>query len=652
MRARLILWPLVLVTSLGMLPASAATSLTPVAVPDSKPVVQFEGSGWGHSVGMSQYGAYAQSQAGRGWRTILSHYYPGADFATTDNPEMRVGLSEGRASFDVEVPSSAPRKVLWKTCDAGANWSDCTLRVNQPPGSTYRVERNGSTLVIRDVGQTCASDNPSCNVVKKVPLSDGGSIRVRPTSGDTHVFAHNPNGGDKAYRWGQLEFSAKPGSSTWLRLVLAELPLELYLRGLGEVPSSWGDNGGMHALRAQATAARTYGLRFFESTTSSASGDCACHLGATPRHQVYVGYSKELDHYGDLWVQSVKDTAGTVLRHNGALISTVYSSSHAVRSENVEDSWAFGTSAIPYLRSVDDSWSADVDPGPSRYEGWSCSASNSAVASYLDSGVSRITAVAEGGGRTKGGTPYLLRVKGLDGDGNVVGVDWSGPTKGIAGASLRYDADRRVGLSVECPVRATKTNPSGEGTLPSQQLSRVGLAPFVDDDGSVHETNIARVAAAGITAGCSANGKRFCPADALRRDQMATLLMRSFEELEPIDGTRFSDTPEGNIHTPAINAIFEAGITNGCAPEKYCPRDSVTRAELATFLVRAIDGLEPADGTRFSDVAEGSTHAGTIAALADAGITNGCGGDKYCPHRAVTRQEMASLLVRALTWRP
>jgi hypothetical protein len=89
-----------------------------------------------------------------------------------------------------------------------------------------------------------------------------------------------------------------------------------------------------------------------------------------------------------------------------------------------------------------------------------------------------------------------------------------------------------------------------------------------------------------------------------------------------------------------------AGITTGCDDGRFCPAEQVTRAQMASTLRRA---LRLADGPpRFSDVDVRHAHAGAIWAIAAAGITTGCAPDRFCPDATVDRGQMASFLVRAL----
>ena len=118
------------------------------------------------------------------------------------------------------------------------------------------------------------------------------------------------------------------------------------------------------------------------------------------------------------------------------------------------------------------------------------------------------------------------------------------------------------------------------------------------------------------------------------------------------DGRGAFTDDDGSIHEPDINGLAASGITKGCNPPantEYCPQSPVTRAQMASFLVRAL-GLPPADTSPFTDTAA-SVHRHDIAALAQAGITKGCNppaNTEYCPEDPVTRAQMASFLVRAL----
>lgn len=173
---------------------------------------------------------------------------------------------------------------------------------------------------------------------------------------------------------------------------------------------------------------------------------------------------------------------------------------------------------------------------------------------------------------------------------------------------------------------------------------------FVDDNNSIHEANIEAIAATGITQGCNPPyNDQFCPSAAVTRAEMASFLARALDLADQTDGP-FTDIA-GSVHESAINAIAAADITRGCNPpdnDRYCPDKPITRAEMATMLTRAFS-LPPATPS-FTDLA-GSEHAAAIGAIAASGVTVGCNppdNDRFCPFQPVTREEMASFLARAL----
>ena len=114
--------------------------------------------------------------------------------------------------------------------------------------------------------------------------------------------------------------------------------------------------------------------------------------------------------------------------------------------------------------------------------------------------------------------------------------------------------------------------------------------------------------------------------------------------------TRFSDVDGGHPHAAFIERFAELGVTFGCdtGPLRYCPDDNVTRAQMASFLARAFD-LTAGEAAGFTDVDTGGVHSAAIDALAATRITHGCdtGPLRYCPRDDVTRAQMASFLIRA-----
>jgi len=179
---------------------------------------------------------------------------------------------------------------------------------------------------------------------------------------------------------------------------------------------------------------------------------------------------------------------------------------------------------------------------------------------------------------------------------------------------------------------------------------------FSDDNGNVHEGNIEAIAAGGITKGCNPpDNTLYCPGASVTRGQMAAFLVRALD-LPAASDDYFTDD-DGTLFESNINRMAAAGITSGCNPpdnDLFCPNDNVTRGQMAAFIVRAFEYTDPGPGGKFVDTA-GSIFETNINRLATAGITAGCNppeNDRFCPNDLVKRDQMASFLARALNLSP
>jgi len=164
---------------------------------------------------------------------------------------------------------------------------------------------------------------------------------------------------------------------------------------------------------------------------------------------------------------------------------------------------------------------------------------------------------------------------------------------------------------------------------------------FVDIADSAFKTEIRWAVEAGITRGCASD--RFCPLAPVTREQMASFLARVLG-LPSASGDYFTDDA-GSVHEPDINRVAEAGVTIGCGGSRYCPGATVTREQMASFLRRAYS-LPSTDRDYFTD--DGlSAHQADINRLAASGITRGCETSRFCPTAGVTREQMVTFLYRA-----
>lgn len=168
---------------------------------------------------------------------------------------------------------------------------------------------------------------------------------------------------------------------------------------------------------------------------------------------------------------------------------------------------------------------------------------------------------------------------------------------------------------------------------------------------------IERLYQAGVTGGCAASPTlRYCPENTVTRAQMAIFLLKgmhgsSFSPPEVGADTGFGDVPASHWAAAWIKQLAVEGITSGCGSGNYCPENSVTRAQMAVFLLKAKYGAgyaapEVGDSTGFDDVLTSHWAAAWVKQLATEGITGGCGSGIYCPENPVTRAQMAVFLVR------
>ena len=297
-------------TVLAALAGIAACAGQATAAPAAPTVFVLAGGGWGHGVGMSQWGAFGQARAGRDYRTILAHYYPGTTLGPSPvsvPPTLRVLVADGLGS--VSVTAQGPITVV----DAAGQKAHVDGQLTLGP-----------KLLLRPA--------PGAPTADPTPLADPVTLK---TAGGGRLVV-----GGKAYR-GSLRV-VRAGKKLQLVNVVS---LEAYLLGVvpGEMPKDWP----LDALKAQAVAARTYAIA---NLVEGRSFD----LYSDARSQLYYGANAEAP--GP--TRAVTETRGQVLSYDGAPAETFYFSSSGGKTLSALD--AFGQD-LPYLVSVDDPWD-DVSP--------------------------------------------------------------------------------------------------------------------------------------------------------------------------------------------------------------------------------------------------------------------------------------------------
>jgi stage II sporulation protein D len=265
------------------------------------------GHGWGHGIGMSQWGAYGYAKNGWTYKQILKHYYTGIAFDSRANVDIRVCLRRGLKKVKVSCPNDF-------TASAG------TTTLTIPAGQTA----------------TTTWADSAYHVVAGAATQDFATPPTfRPTKGLLRILTATDLGNTGSFR----------GVVRVLRfgdalMMIDQVPLESYLRGVvpHEVSPSWP----VEALKAQACAARAYALN---SRKPSSPWDVYCDV----RDQAYVGVGIE-DPNTDA---AVLATAGIVPTYDGKVISAYYFSCSGGHTENIEYGWP-GAAPVPYLKGVDD----------------------------------------------------------------------------------------------------------------------------------------------------------------------------------------------------------------------------------------------------------------------------------------------------------
>lgn len=161
--------------------------------------------------------------------------------------------------------------------------------------------------------------------------------------------------------------------------------------------------------------------------------------------------------------------------------------------------------------------------------------------------------------------------------------------------------------------------------------------------------SVAKLYARGITGGCAPNA--FCPSDHVTRGQMAAFLTRAMgvTNLPAPPAPTFADVPASHPFYTFVEAIARRGITSGCGGGNFCPDATITRGQMAVFLLSALgvnDPPQPA-AQSFADVPPTHPFYRWVEELKRRGITTGCAPNAFCPDAAVPREQMAAFLARA-----
>ncbi|MBJ7519313.1 MAG: SpoIID/LytB domain-containing protein [Solirubrobacteraceae bacterium] len=384
--------------------SALTVALLAAPVADAATRVIVRGAGFGHGVGLSQYGAYGFAKRGTDYRTIVKHYYRGTELRTLDAEQtVRVLLQTAGTVRVSNVRRIAGGRAL-------------------SPGTTYTARGFGSEIVLRtSAGRSVGRFAAPLRLVG----ADGG-LRLGGRAG---------NGVSNGRYRGDLEL--RP-TSVGVNAINA-VGLEDYVRGVisAESPASWP----AAALQAQAVVARTYAI------TTNKPGAGFDHYPDV-RSQVYTGIRAE---YASTDA-AVRATSRQVVTYQGKPVVTYFFSTSGGKTENVENSF-IGSDPKPWLKSVDDPYDS-VSPkhrwGPYR---WTPAQAKKRFGSWVKGSFRGVTVVRRGAsprivyadivgsrGRTRVSGPQIRARLGLDDTWvtfRVIGTTAKPPASTGGGASPR-----------------------------------------------------------------------------------------------------------------------------------------------------------------------------------------------------------------------
>ncbi|MGC4084718.1 MAG: SpoIID/LytB domain-containing protein [Vicinamibacterales bacterium] len=352
-------------------PAQAATT-----VPSSFVI---RGSGAGHGVGMSQYGAYQLARTGSTAAQILGYYYPGISVGTANNKPRTVKVQVLGPPVDRRTKTTATFAGAKFTVSDGTGKHLGTFKAGK---ATLKVKGSRVNVKIGKKSLTAAR-------------------LVFGTSGVATVA-----GAQGSYHYGNLQATV---IGKRLNVVNQVAMNTEYLYGLDEMPASWAKAGGAAALRAQVIAARTYvigqilnHLPLAQQAEAAGMPGCDCHVYDDERSQNYIGWKKAGKSANQPWVDAVNATirpdatkpSGSAVdvlwAAPGAIAEAPYFASSGKNGGTGSNADVFGTTPLSYLVHVDDPYSAQAPGNP--YLSWQRTLTQSRAAKLF--GLKKITSIA------------------------------------------------------------------------------------------------------------------------------------------------------------------------------------------------------------------------------------------------------------------
>ncbi len=596
------------------LPAQAAAPVAALVRPAQLIVTQlptdgafnFSGGGFGHGVGMSQYGALGRAYAGHSHTEILDFYFPGTTLEVApervpDDINVRIAVH----NETVFTPSGLVTVLMdGKFLDTTRN----RLTIRRGNGGWYI---NSSNI------DWCRGFCPGSIIT--VTFNQGETVRVSGISND-----------GKEYAYGQFELTpAATGAdncgsarSGHYCLVVAGLTMQQYLYGVDEMPVRWHPE----ALKAQVIAARSFAVA--RTADRRDSGEVFDLYNSVTDQEYHAWtHEEEAERYVD-WRSLVDSTDDMVLTYPNSeddpdsgreVVPTYYSASNGGYTAAAEVPW---NTPVAYLVAQPDPFDAAVNEEgePSNpWHQWYRSYPVDDVSrwleeyTYADLGVGQLQEIQIEGASESGRIDDALVT--LVGSARTLEVrDSDGEPFGYRFYYAMLQGCRRT---ADCaPFNSTKIAPAGLVPSDFVEVPTGDLDPSGDQQIDLDE-------------------------DAARAE---------------LSGRVFSDVPADAPYLEAVTWLASQGLTTGTsgtpgtADATFSPDAPLTRAQFATFLWRLAGRPDPRPGTPpyggFEDLHEGAFYVGPVVWMASLGITVGCGASRFCPHDQLTAAQTTAFLWR------
>jgi SpoIID/LytB domain protein len=337
------------------------SSLIPTAhAVDVPATFSFQGSGYGHGVGLSQMGARSMALAGQSSEQIIKYFYKDVAIEQKDDSKiLRVNIGHLLSNAKISIATKGSQLQIIQG-EAGSE-------------SVLPVSSLADSISFSIIGSTVSPRVTLGKTTQVLVRSRTFTIRwagTRYLEGPDTLISVSHSGVTQKLRYGQIQVKAvKSPAGYRIEMTNSVRLADEYLWGISEMPSFWP----VAALEAQAIASRTYAL----SKAGIYRSVCDCDLYGSISDQTFLGYAKEIEKkYGVIWKDIVTRTTGLTITQAGLPITAYFSSSSGGKTELAINAWG---SSKAYTQIVDDPGSLDLILNP-RFVTWNREVPQSVIA--------------------------------------------------------------------------------------------------------------------------------------------------------------------------------------------------------------------------------------------------------------------------------